>query len=185
MAERPCTHSPASSHPVTGRGGSASSTTAPLAAMLTRAVRHARPTVTTDTPSSAATHRAHDVALRERGATRRVQATMAATRACGGRPERGRSARPSRPPSAYRARQVITAGRETPSRRAISPLARPWPASRTIAARCARRPGAAAQPRRTGRSGPAMARGPRAGMGRSSGCTRARPAAVSPHRAGS
>jgi hypothetical protein len=66
MAEAPCTHSPASSHAVTGSGGSASNTTAPLAARLTRAARHARPTVTTDTPSSAATHRAQAVALGER-----------------------------------------------------------------------------------------------------------------------
>lgn len=54
-----------------------------------------------------------------------------------GRPERGSSTSPARPPRRYRSRHAITVGRETPTRCAISVFDRPCPPSSTIRARCA------------------------------------------------
>ena len=54
------------------------------------------------------------------------------------RPERRSSSRPLTPELAYRSRQPITVGRDTPTRSAISVLDTPSAASSTIRARCAR-----------------------------------------------
>ena len=54
-----------------------------------------------------------------------------------GRPERARSSKPAIPETRYRSRQSITVCRATPTRRAISALANPSPASNTIRARFA------------------------------------------------
>ena len=55
-----------------------------------------------------------------------------------GRPERRSSSSPFTPELAYRSRQPITVGRDTPTRSAISVLDTPSAASSTIRARCAR-----------------------------------------------
>ena len=72
-----------------------------------------------------------------------------------GRPGRGRSPRPASPSRAYRRRQAITIGRETPSSRAIRVLGTPSAASSKIRARCTCDAGAevaCAQRRKTARS---------------------------------
>ena len=55
-----------------------------------------------------------------------------------GRPERGPSTSPARPPRKYRPRHAITVGRETPTRCATSAFDIPCPPSSTIHARRAR-----------------------------------------------
>src|SRR5665647_1374782 len=56
----------------------------------------------------------------------------------GGRPERSRSPRPAIPTWAYRFRQRITVGRETPTIDAIAVFGTPWAANNTIRARWAK-----------------------------------------------
>jgi hypothetical protein len=101
--------------------------------------RHTRETVDCDIPRCAAIERV-DQCVASFGADSRVSVISRST--CSsvtvrGRPGRGSSANPSRRCSAKRDRQVVTVGRDTSSRAAISVFDRPSAAASTILLRAA------------------------------------------------
>ena len=100
--------------------------------------RHARATVASPIPRCAASNRLDQCVIPSFfGGGVSVAATILRWSIVRGRPERASSASPPIPLRAYRARQLVTVGRDTPTRAAISTLVNPSAASSTIRARCA------------------------------------------------
>jgi hypothetical protein len=103
--------------------------------------RQMRAMVSRLTPSSRARSRVDQWVMPSRGgAGLRVTDKISARRArptLWGRPGRGRSGNPPSPRRTYRPRQVMTVGRETPTRSAISVLVTPSAARSRMRARCA------------------------------------------------
>src|SRR5829696_5430000 len=104
----------------------------------TRWCRQVRSTVEASTPKRSANSRDDQcVTPSPAGGGVSVAAKILARSTVRGRPERRSSSSPCTPELAYRFRQPITEGRETPTRSAISVLDTPSAASSTIRARCA------------------------------------------------
>jgi hypothetical protein len=101
--------------------------------------RQIRDTAVCERPTSAAIERV-DQCVASLGVVSKVLTITSSTRASvtvRGRPGRGSSTRPSSRCAAKRARHLVTIGRVTPSRSAISVFFRPSAASSTIRDRCA------------------------------------------------
>ena len=104
-------------------------------------LRQIRATDANEIPSSAARNRADQWVIPSRLGGRASLTSVATTTLISsisaGRPDRGWSSRAAIPPAAYRSRQPITVGRDTPTVRAICAFGIPSAASSTIRARLA------------------------------------------------
>ena len=133
----------------------------------TRYSRHARATVASPIPRCAASSRDDQcVTAYFFGGGLSVAATIWRWSTVRGRPDRASSSRPASPLAAYRSRQPITVGRDTPTCAAIAVFDNPSADSSTIRARCASpaRPDDARVNRTSSSRSPS--RTPKAGAGR-------------------